>query len=105
MLTIKKLNKYFAISSYRKDCDTTLESFFNLYLKDWYQLSELQKKIIRLYQKEVNQVEVAKILERTQQQIQNTLMKCKWAIINDAEFAISEYFQNLDEVEKIRTNK
>ena len=97
MMELKKTQKTFALDTQQKEMDETAEALMNLLLWQWNNFSELQQQIIRLYQKEKNQKDVAKQINRTQQQVNKTLNSCKWEIIDNAEKAIMHMFQLIDE--------
>ena len=96
MIELKKTDKYISVSSRSEKFDKIINALINMVIHYWYSLTQFQREVVRLYQREKNQTKVAKLLNRTQQQIQNTLTKCKWEMINDAEESISELFQIID---------
>lgn len=97
MVELKKTQKTFAIATHVKETDETLDALMNLLLLQWNNLSPLQRKIISLYQQERNQLKVAEMISRKQQQVQQTLYSCKWEIIDSAEKAIMHLFKLIDE--------
>ena len=96
MKRLKKTQKRFSLSSGEKELDGAAEALVNFLLWRWASLTVLQRQIIRLYQQEQKQSRVAEILNRKQQQIQNTLDVCKWQIIDEAEKAVRGLFQVID---------
>jgi hypothetical protein len=97
MMELKKTQKTFAMDTQQEKMDKAVEALMNLLLWQWNNFSELQQKIIRLYQQKKNQGKVAELLNRTQQQVNKTLNSCKWEIIDNAEKAIMHMFQLIDE--------
>lgn len=96
MIKLKKTQKTFALRSRHKELDEATEALVNFLLWRWNNLTKLQRQIVQLYQQERNQSRVAKMLNRKQQQVQNTLEACKWQIIDDAENAVRYLFQFID---------
>jgi len=96
MKRLKKTQKRFSLSSGEKELDGAAEALVNFLLWRWASLTVLQRQIIRLYQQEQKQSRVAEILNRKQQQIQNTLDVCKWQIIDEAEKAVRGLLQVID---------
>jgi hypothetical protein len=96
MKRLKKTQKRFALSSGEKELDAAAEALVNFLLWRWTSLTTLQRKIVRLYQQGQKQSKVAEILNRKQQQIQNTLDVCKWQIIDEAEKALRGLLQVID---------
>jgi hypothetical protein len=96
MKRLKKTQKRFALSSGEKELDAAVEALVNFLLWRWTSLTTLQRKIVRLYQQGQKQSQVAEILNRKQQQIQNTLDVCKWQIIDEAEKAVRGLLQVID---------
>jgi hypothetical protein len=96
MKRLKKTQKRFALSSGEKELDAAAEALVNFLLWRWTSLTTLQRKIVRLYQQGQKQSKVAEILNRKQQQIQNTLDVCKWQIIDEAEKALRRLLQVID---------
>ena len=96
MLDVKKMQKTFALKTGEKDWDSAIESLMNMLLWQWDNFTVLQKKIIRLYQKEKNQRRVAEKIKRTQQQVQTTLETCKWELIDSAELTLRDMFRIVD---------
>jgi hypothetical protein len=96
MKQLKKTQKMCALRSGEAELDMAAEALINFLLWRWSDLTPLQRRIVRLYQREGNQSQVAEILDRTQQQIQNTLDVCKWEIIDEAEKAVRSLLQIID---------
>jgi hypothetical protein len=97
MLELKKTQRTFALDTQQEKMDEAIDSLMNLLLWQWNNFSDLQQKIIRLYQQEKNQWKVAKMIDRTQQQVHKTLTSCKWEIIDNAEKTIMDMFRFIDE--------
>jgi hypothetical protein len=97
MMGLKKTQRTFTMDTRQEKLDKFVEASMNLLLWQWNNFSDLQQRIIRLYQKEKNQEKVAKMINRTQQQVNKTLNSCKWEIIDNAEKAINDMFALIDE--------
>ena len=78
------------------DLDEPTEALMNLILWRWKSFSSLQRNIIRNYQQEKNQVKVAALLQKKQQQIQYTLKSCKWEILDNAEKAVKQLLLKIE---------
>ena len=96
MIDLKKTQKYFVIKSGFTDIDVAIESLVNLLLWRWNNLTELQRIIISQYQKIRNQQKVAEKIGRTQQQIQDSLSRCRWEIIDNAEKTVGHLLTRID---------
>ena len=99
MLGLKKTQRYFALFTGLSDFDAAIEALINFLLWRWNDLTELQRQIVARYQRLQNQQKVAAQLGRTQQQIQDTLTRCKWEIIDYAEKATRELLVRIDEIQ------
>jgi SatD family (SatD) len=100
MRRLKKTDKHVLFSTGQNDQDIIVESLMNLTLMKWYDLTGLQRTIIRLYQEERNQTKVAELLHKKQQQIQNTLSQCKWEILDQSEALIHNLCRKIDQKNK-----
>ena len=96
MRGLKKTQKTFTLSSGEEELDAATEALVNFLLWRWNNLTELQRRIVRVYQQERNQSRVADILQRKQQQVQHTLDVCKWQLIDGAEKAVRGLFEIID---------
>jgi hypothetical protein len=88
MRRLKKTAQWVSFSTRHVELDRIIETLINLILMKWYSFTPLQRTIIRAYQKDRNQIKVANRLHKKQQQIQNTLMKCGWEILDQSELLI-----------------
>ncbi|MCK4761000.1 MAG: hypothetical protein KAW12_02300 [Candidatus Aminicenantes bacterium] len=100
MIRLKKTQKNFTLNTGQQELDRTIEALMNLVLWQWSTFTPLQQEIIRLYQEVRNQKEVAKQVERTQQQVQRTLAKCRWELIDAAEKAVKGLFLSIEKQPK-----
>ncbi len=93
MEELKKTQKRFALAGAGDLLDEATAALMNFLLWRWQDLTELQRKIVRLYQQEKNQTRVADLLGRKQQQVQSSLDACRWEIIDGAEAAVRKLFR------------
>ncbi|MCK5058073.1 MAG: hypothetical protein KAT34_15580 [Candidatus Aminicenantes bacterium] len=101
MLNLKKTQKTFGLNTGQPELDQGAAALLNLLLWQWNNFTPLQQNIIRLYQEIKHQGKVAKIIRRTQQQVQFTLEKCRWELIDEAEKTIRRMLLNIDKKAKI----
>jgi len=85
MLQLKRTRRSVALSSRAEHVDPVLQSMMNMLLWQWGGFTALQQQIMSLYLLHRNQVAVAGIVGRSQQQVQNTLQRCGWETIEEGE--------------------
>ncbi|MCB1034928.1 MAG: hypothetical protein KDD47_13960, partial [Acidobacteria bacterium] len=81
MSQLKKSKKTFALGTDQPEQDEAAEVLVNLLQWRWNEMTDLQRQIVRLYQNEKNQLRVAELLNRSQQQISHSLIATKWELI------------------------
>lgn len=96
MQALKKTQKTFALATGQEKLDGPTGALVNLLQWRWNQMTDLQRRIVRLYKQEKNQSRVGDKLGRTQQQISHALNATKWELIDTAEAAIRQLFQLID---------
>lgn len=100
MARLKKTQKWVAFDTGQQELEETAATVMNLVLMQWYQLTGLQRTIIRTYQDLKNQTLAAERLRKKQQQIQNTLMQSRWEIIDGSESLLRSLCARIDEKNK-----
>jgi hypothetical protein len=96
MRRLKRSQKTFALSTGRPDLDEPAEALVNLLQWRWSDMTPLQRKIVRLYQREGTQADVGRRLRRTQQQVSNALRATRWELLDAAEAAARGLFERID---------
>lgn len=96
MAQLKKSKKTFALASGQGELDEAAEVLVNLLQWRWNEMTDLQRQIVRLYQQERNQLRVAELLGRSQQQISHSLIATKWELISSSEGAINHLLELID---------
>lgn len=76
--------------------DRPASALGNLLLWNLAQLTDLQRRVLRLYQEIGNQVEVARLVGRSQQQVSATLRASGWELIDEGERALREMLAESD---------
>jgi hypothetical protein len=97
MQRLKKTGLYFDIELGKKKWNEQLRGIINLIFWRLYKLSSLQLKILRKYQSTNRQQDVAKLLGKSQQQIQKSLKAIGWEIINVSEKSIDCIIQEINQ--------
>lgn len=85
MHALKRSRRFVSLRTRAAHIDPVLQSQLDLLLWHWAGLTPLQQRILSLYLDERNQQRVAARLGRSQQQVQQTLSRCGWEIIAEAE--------------------
>ena len=93
---LKKSKKTFCLGTDQPEQDEAAEVLVNLLQWRWNEMTDLQRQIVRLYQYEKNQLRVAELLNRSQQQISHSLIATKWELINSSEGAIRHLLELID---------
>lgn len=96
MEALKKTQKTFSLSSSQEDLDEPIEALVNLLQWRWNEMTDLQRRIVRLYQQERNQSRVGEKLGRSQQQVSHALHATRWELIDAAEVAVRHLLELLD---------
>jgi hypothetical protein len=96
LANLKKTKKTFALSSGQAELDEAAEVLVNLLQWRWNEMTDLQRQIVRHYQQEKNQLRVAELLGRSQQQISHSLIATKWELISSSEGAIRHLLELID---------
>lgn len=105
MRSLKKTSMTFSIDTGQKEWDRVIQAAINLLLLLWNGFTPLQQRIIRLYQKMGNQSRVAKKIDRTQQQVQAALERCRWELVDEAERSIKETLRVINENALMRNSR
>lgn len=96
MAELKRSKKTFTLASGQVELDEAAEVLVNLLQWRWGEMTDLQRQIVRLYQQEKNQLRVAELLGRSQQQISHSLIATKWELIQSSEGAIRHLLELID---------
>lgn len=96
MRELKRSKQTFALSSGHDGFNGPAEVLVNMLQWRWSQMTELQRKIARLYQVEGNQLKVGELLGRSQQQISHSLIATNWELLKASESTIRDVFANID---------
>jgi len=104
MSSLKKTSMTFAMQTGQEGWDRIAQTTMNLLLWQWSGFTPLQRKIIRMYQDLGNQKKVAKMINRSQQQVQATLESCRWELINESENSIRATLKVINEKAKSRNS-
>jgi DNA-directed RNA polymerase specialized sigma subunit len=96
MSVLKRTKRTFCLASGQSELDEAAEVLVNLLQWRWNEMTDLQRKIVRLYQKERNQLKVGEMLGRSQQQVSHSLIATKWELINSSEAAIRHLLELID---------
>jgi len=97
MRALKKTQRTFALCSGDEELDGPTEALVNLLQWRWAEMTDLQRRIVRLYQQERNQSRVGQKLGRSQQQISYALNATKWELVDAAESAVRHLFRLLEQ--------
>jgi hypothetical protein len=76
--------------------DRPLTALGNLLLSQLAGLTELQRRILRLYQENRKQKTVAEIIGRSQQQVSSALQAIRWELLDDAEAVMRELLAEVE---------
>ncbi len=96
MRELKKTRKTFALASGQPAIDEPAEALVNLLQWRWSAMTDLQRRIVRLYQRERNQTRVGRELGRTQQQVSQALRSTRWELLEAGEEAVRRLFEQID---------
>jgi len=105
MAQLKKSKKTFALASGQSELDEAAAVLVNLLQWRWTEMTDLQRQIVRLYQQEKNQLRVAELLGRSQQQISHSLIATKWELIHSSEGAIRHLLELIDRKNGMATSE
>lgn len=100
MQQLKRGKRTFALSgsviSGQTEINGSAEVLVNMLQWRWSQMTELQRKIVRLYEVEGNQLKVGELLGRSQQQVSHSLIATNWELIQHGTAAVHDLFQLID---------
>ena len=105
MRRLKKTDLYFDMDLGKKEWNEQLRGVINLVIWRLYNLSDLQLKILRKYQSTKRQLDVARQLGKSQQQIQKSLKTIGWEIIDVSEKSINCLIQEMNQKLKNKNKK
>ncbi len=96
MQQLKRGKRSFGLSSGQSAINDSAEVLVNMLQWRWSQMTELQRKIVRLYEVEGNQLKVGALLGRSQQQVSHSLIATNWELIQHGTAAVQDLFQLID---------
>lgn len=96
MREIKRTQKSFALATGQDALDPPAEALVNLLQWRWSEMTDLQRRIVRLYQRERHQARVGRRLRRSQQQVSQALKATRWELLDAGEAAARHLFEQIE---------